>query len=116
MNSSAKQIQGLAKRVQICLGEFSDQPDFMIMDIVDFKVILGNTFFVSACIGGLPYLGVMVMYRGNACFVWGHSKPTGVGDLKTNEGQLVVWHLAMGTEQKSSTHLADMIYGERASQ
>lgn len=36
----------------------------MVMKIDDFEVILGNNFFVSACVGVLPHLGgVMVMYR-----------------------------------------------------
>lgn len=63
----------------------------MIMEMDDFKVILGNNFSVSVCVGVLPHLGgVMVMCRGNGCFIWGYRKPTGVEDLKTDEGQLAV--------------------------
>lgn len=86
VNSPAKQIQGLAKGVQICLGEFNERANFMIMEINDFEVILSNNFFVSAYIGVLPYLeGMMVMYQGNGYFIWGHSKLIGVGDPKTDE-------------------------------
>lgn len=57
------------------------------MEIGDFEVILRNNFFILTYVGVLSHLGgVMVMYGGNACFVRGYNKPTGVGDPKTNEG------------------------------
>ena len=63
----------------------------MIMVIDDFDLILGNNFFVSASVGVFPHLGgVMVMYRGNACFIHGQSKPTEVEDSKDGERQLAV--------------------------
>lgn len=53
----------------------------------------------------------MVMYWGNACFVRGRSTPTGVGDPKSDEGQLSVLQLAMDSEEEASTRLTGMVEG-----
>lgn len=83
----------------------------MVNEIDDFKVILGDNFLVLVCVGVLLHLGgVMVMCRGNACFVHEYSKPVRVGDLKTNEGKLVVLQLAVSSEEESSTHLVAIVW------
>ena len=62
MNSRAKKIQGLAKMVRICLGEFEGRTNFLVIEIDDFGVILGNTFLSTTSIAVLPHWEVLWSY------------------------------------------------------
>ncbi|KAK2984372.1 hypothetical protein RJ640_005388 [Escallonia rubra] len=70
VNAEAKPLQGMVRRVEICLGKWKGFVDFSVARMDDFKVVLGLDFLrqVNALVS--PYNNaVCIMERGAACVV-----------------------------------------------
>ncbi|KAK2970448.1 hypothetical protein RJ640_015544 [Escallonia rubra] len=70
VNAEAKPLQGMVRRVEICLGKWKGFVDFSVARMDDFKVVLGLDFLrqVNALVS--PYNNaVCIMERGTACVV-----------------------------------------------
>ncbi|KAK2988499.1 hypothetical protein RJ640_014512 [Escallonia rubra] len=70
VNAEAKPLQGMVRRVEICLGKWKGFVDFSVARMDDFKVVLGLDFLrqVNALVS--PYNNAMcIMERGAACVV-----------------------------------------------
>ncbi|KAK2967197.1 hypothetical protein RJ640_022453 [Escallonia rubra] len=70
VNAEAKPLQGMVRRVEICLGQWTGFVDFSVAQMDDFKVVLGLDFLqqVNALVS--PYNNaVCIMERGTACVV-----------------------------------------------
>ncbi|KAK2977561.1 hypothetical protein RJ640_007036 [Escallonia rubra] len=70
VNAEAKPLQGMVRRVEICLGKWKGFVNFSVARMDDFKVVLGLDFLrqVNALVS--PYNNAMcIMERGAACVV-----------------------------------------------
>ncbi|KAK2976760.1 hypothetical protein RJ640_030110 [Escallonia rubra] len=70
VNAEAKPLQGMVRRVEICLGKWKGFVNFSVARMDDFKVVLGLDFLrqVNALVS--PYNNaVCIMERGAACVV-----------------------------------------------
>ena len=79
VNSQARQVQGIARNVGICLGKYEGRVDLMVIELDDFDLILGNPFMRSAGVGVFPQLeGILIANEAGACFVRGQRGSSGV--------------------------------------
>lgn len=59
VNSEAKPVHGVAKAVELKVGDWSGNINLTIVPMDDFKVILGMDFFRSSKAIPMPYLGMV---------------------------------------------------------
>ena len=76
VNSQAQETHGMAKNMEIQIGDWKGTIDFLSVPLDDFDFILGNDFFQRAKVALLPHLnGLLIMDEKQPCFVAGISKP-----------------------------------------
>ena len=82
VNSEAKPVLGIAYGVKFKVGEWIGNVNFLVMELDDFDVILGDEFLVAAL---LPFFGVLlVIDKKQSCYV---PISCGTGNSKTSKGK-----------------------------
>ena len=75
VNSQAQETHGMAKNMEIQMGDWKCTIDFLSVPLDDFDFILGNDFFQRAKVTLLSYLnGLLIMDEKQPCFVADISK------------------------------------------
>ena len=62
VNSKAKPILRIAFGVKFKVGKWTGKVNFLIMNLDDFDVILGDEFSVAAKATLLPFIGVILIF------------------------------------------------------
>lgn len=100
-------MDGIAKRVQIRLGEYVGRIDLMVTEIDDFNLIIKNTFLRTAGMGVFPQLGgVLIMNGAETCFVRCQGKPTKAKDAAVQGEKLVSMQLVRESKPETLVNLA----------
>ena len=75
VNSQEQETHGMAKNMEIHMGDWKGTIDFLILPLDDFDFILGNDFFQRDKVALLPHLnGLLIMDENQPCFVANISK------------------------------------------
>ena len=61
INSEAKPMLGIAYGVKFKVGKWTRKLNFLVMELDDFDVILGDKFLVVAKTTLLPFIGVLLV-------------------------------------------------------
>ena len=110
VNSQARSVEGIARNVRICLGDYEGQTDLMVIEMDDFDLIIGNAFMGTAGVGVFPHLGgILIMDKAGASFVRGQKIPSGVEDRTFGTEHLSAMQVAKGCKKGALTYLAVMV-------
>lgn len=63
VNSKAKPVSGISFGVRFKVGEWTRKVNFLIMQLDNFDVIMGDEFFVATEVALLPFIGVMLIFN-----------------------------------------------------
>lgn len=86
MNFEAKTISGIAFGMKFKVGEQTGNANFLIMQLNDVNVILGNEFFVEAKAALLPFIRAMlIFYETQPCYVLARRMS---GNRKISKGKI----------------------------
>ncbi|XP_068667704.1 uncharacterized protein [Aristolochia californica] len=103
VNSAAREVQGIAKNVPVVIGKWVGFLNFTIVDMDDFKVILGMEFFTVCRAFVMPHVGVVgIMDEKSPCTV------SEVEDEKNKDLMLSALQLKKGLKQGCSTYIASL--------
>ena len=76
---------GIAYGVKFKVGEWTRKVNFLVMELDDFDVILGDEFLVVAKTALLPCIGVLLIFdEKQSCYVLVRR---GAGNSKTSKGK-----------------------------
>ena len=101
VNSSPKQLNGIAREVDLCLGNWSGKVDFSVILMDDFKVVLGMEFFKKVNAFPMPYYdSICVLEKGITCMVLASSG--------TNGTHLSAMQVKKGFKRGEATYLATL--------
>ena len=66
----AKPMLGIAYGVKFRVGEWTGKVNFLVMELDDFDVILGDEFLVATKVALLPFIGVLlILDEKQSCYV-----------------------------------------------
>ena len=107
VNSQAQETHGMAKNMEIQIGDWKGTIDFLSVPLDDFDFILGNDFFQRAKVALLPHLnGLLIMDEKQPCFVAGISKPP---NRPSGEKTLSALQYEKGLRKGEHTYVTAMI-------
>ena len=110
LNSEAKPFFRIAFIIKFKVGEWTGKVNFLIMQLDDFDVILGDEFFVVAKTTLLPFIGVMLIFYEKQSYYVPTRRVT--GNNKTSKGkEPMVSAMQVGhvLKRREMTYLATLI-------
>ena len=110
VNSEAKPVLGIAYGVKFKVGEWTGKVNFLVMELDDFDVILGDEFLLAAKATLLPFLGVLlILDEKQPRYV---PMRRGAGNSKTSKGKepmVLDMQVKHGLKKRETTYLATLI-------
>ena len=110
VNSKANPISRISIGVKFKVGEWTGNVNFLIMQLDDFDVILGDEFFVAARATLLPFIRVMLIFdEKQPCYILARCV---IGNNKTSKGKgpmVSAMQVEHGLKKGEMTYLVVMI-------
>ena len=110
VKSEAKPVLGITYGVKFKVGEWTGNVNFLVMELDDFDVILGDEFLLAAKATLLPFLGVLlILDKKQPCYV---PVRCGAGNSKTSKGKepmVLDMQVEHGLKKGEMTYLATLI-------
>ncbi|KAI4324143.1 hypothetical protein L6164_023705 [Bauhinia variegata] len=104
MNSSPKQLNGIARWLELCLGSWKGKVDFSIVPMNDFKVILRMDFLRKVNVYPMWYYDTLcILEKGITCMVPIASRTRDISSV-----HLSAMQLKKGLKKGETTYLATL--------
>ncbi|XP_075670750.1 uncharacterized protein LOC142640510 [Castanea sativa] len=110
VNLEAKPVLGIAYEVKFKVDEWTRKVNFLVIELDDFDVILGNEFLVSAKAALLPFIGVLlILDEKQSCYVPVRRGARNSKSSKGKEPMVSAMQVEHGLKKGEMTYLASLI-------
>ncbi|KAF3966702.1 hypothetical protein CMV_009221 [Castanea mollissima] len=110
VNLEAKPVLGIAYGVKFKVDEWTRKVNFLVMELDDFDLILGNEFLVSAKAALLPFIEVLlILDEKQSCYVPVRRGARNSKSSKGKEPMVSAMQVEHGLKKGEMTYLATLI-------